>query len=201
MRRAAHWRSLTGQCRAAASWWAAGASFAGPAARSASRAACQPCLSTPARHPSSASPPERALLILPPGHPLPLPAPGACSNFQGFGKELFTDAGKYVVHFGSSPTEAAEQVATAVQVRGQERFGRCLCGSTNTPAFALAVASPGARCSTTQEQHPFPSLPPQAAHPDKPPPPVTALARARTDVSVIPTSTGEGVRLGWLADA
>jgi len=31
-------------------------------------------------------------------------------NFQGFGKELFTDAGKYVIHFGSQPTEAAEQV-------------------------------------------------------------------------------------------
>ena len=31
-------------------------------------------------------------------------------NFQGFGKELFTDAGKYVIHFGSKPTEAAEQV-------------------------------------------------------------------------------------------
>ncbi|KAL4451629.1 hypothetical protein ABPG75_007291 [Micractinium tetrahymenae] len=65
-------------------------------------------------------------------------------NFSGFGKEIFTDAGKYVIHFGSSPTEAAEQVATAVQ----------------------------------------------AAHPDRPPPPVTALAQARTDVSVIPTSTG-----------
>ncbi len=31
-------------------------------------------------------------------------------NFQGFGKELFTDASKYVIHFGSKPTEAAEQV-------------------------------------------------------------------------------------------
>ncbi len=30
-------------------------------------------------------------------------------NFQGFGKELFTDAGKYVIHFGSKPSEAAEQ--------------------------------------------------------------------------------------------
>lgn len=67
-----------------------------------------------------------------------------CASDAGFGKELFTDAGKYVIHFGSSPQEAAEQVATAVQ----------------------------------------------AAHPDKPPPPVTALARVRTDVSVIPTSTG-----------
>ena len=24
-------------------------------------------------------------------------------NFQGFGKELFTDAGKYVIHFGETP--------------------------------------------------------------------------------------------------
>ena len=31
-------------------------------------------------------------------------------NFQGFGKELFTDAGKYVIHFGSKPSDAAEQV-------------------------------------------------------------------------------------------
>ncbi|PSC69495.1 Altered inheritance rate of mitochondria 25 [Micractinium conductrix] len=65
-------------------------------------------------------------------------------NFSGFGKELFTDAGKYVIHFGNSPTEAAEQAAATVA----------------------------------------------AAHPDRPAPPVTALARARTDVSVIPTSTG-----------
>lgn len=26
-------------------------------------------------------------------------------NFQGFGKELFTDAGKYVVHFGERPAQ------------------------------------------------------------------------------------------------
>ena len=26
-------------------------------------------------------------------------------NFQGFGKELFTDAGKYVVHFGEKPAQ------------------------------------------------------------------------------------------------
>ena len=31
-------------------------------------------------------------------------------NFQGFGKELFTDAGKYVIHFGDEPAAAAEQV-------------------------------------------------------------------------------------------
>ena len=65
-------------------------------------------------------------------------------NFQGFGKELFTDAGKYVIHFGEAPLQAAENVANTVQ----------------------------------------------AAHPDKPKPPVTALAKYRTNVSVIPTQAG-----------
>ncbi|RMZ52650.1 hypothetical protein APUTEX25_000769 [Auxenochlorella protothecoides] len=65
-------------------------------------------------------------------------------NFQGFGKELFTDAGKYAIHFGSSPADAARELATAIE----------------------------------------------AQHPDRPPPSVTALARVRTDVQVIPTSTG-----------
>ena len=35
---------------------------------------------------------------------------------QGFGKELFTDAGKYVIHFGQQPRESAEQVANTIQV-------------------------------------------------------------------------------------
>jgi uncharacterized protein YxjI len=65
-------------------------------------------------------------------------------NFSGFGKELFTDAGRYVIHFGGSPQEAAEQIHTALEV----------------------------------------------AHPDRPAPPVTALARLRTDATVIPTTTG-----------
>ncbi len=65
-------------------------------------------------------------------------------NFSGFGKELFTDAGRYVIHFGGSPQEAVEQIHTAIE----------------------------------------------AAHPDRPAPPVTALARLRTDAAVIPTTTG-----------
>ena len=35
-------------------------------------------------------------------------------NFQGFGKELFTDAGKYVIHFGDKPEDAAEQVLIGI---------------------------------------------------------------------------------------
>jgi hypothetical protein len=37
-------------------------------------------------------------------------------NFQGFGKELFTDAGKYVIHFGDTPKVAAEQVTILSQI-------------------------------------------------------------------------------------
>jgi hypothetical protein len=37
-------------------------------------------------------------------------------NFQGFGKELFTDAGKYVIHFGMPPDTAAEQATVSRQV-------------------------------------------------------------------------------------
>ena len=67
-------------------------------------------------------------------------------NFQGFGKELFTDAGKYVIHFGDKPMEAAEQATKTIQ----------------------------------------------AAHPDKPAPPVTAVAKYRNpDMQIIATSTAD----------
>ena len=39
-------------------------------------------------------------------------------NFQGFGKELFTDAGKYVVHFGERP----QQVRLAGRSDGAARL-------------------------------------------------------------------------------
>ena len=61
------------------------------------------------------------------------------------------DAGRYAIHFGGSPEEAAQEIQTAIA----------------------------------------------AQHPDKPPPPpppsppsVTLLAQMRTEVAVIPTSTG-----------
>ena len=37
-------------------------------------------------------------------------------NFQGFGKELFTDAGKYVIHFGDKPAAAAEQASVSFPI-------------------------------------------------------------------------------------
>ena len=36
-------------------------------------------------------------------------------NFSGFAKELFTDAGKYVIHFGEAQEQAAEHIANTVQ--------------------------------------------------------------------------------------
>eukprot|EP00891_Asterochloris_glomerata_P005344 jgi/Astpho2/5344/Aster-x0674 len=75
-------------------------------------------------------------------------------NFQGFGKEIFTgkaqllcaDAGKYIIHFGDKPEQAAEQAANTVA----------------------------------------------AAHPDKPRPEVTTLAKYRNpDMSVVPTAAGD----------
>lgn len=35
-------------------------------------------------------------------------------NFSGFGKELFTDAGRYAIHFGGSVAEAAQQLTTSI---------------------------------------------------------------------------------------
>lgn len=66
-------------------------------------------------------------------------------NFSGFGIELFTDAGQYVIHFGGSSQEAAKQLQNQIQ----------------------------------------------ATYPDRTPPPVTALAKLRTGVAVIPTQAGD----------
>lgn len=65
-------------------------------------------------------------------------------NFQGFGKEIFTDAGKYVIHFGDSPIEAAEAVTKTLKAR------------TKNPNL----------------------------------PPVTPVAKIRTGIKVIPTTSG-----------
>lgn len=63
---------------------------------------------------------------------------------QGFGKELFTDAGKYVIHFGMAAEKAAEMATQTIAAR------------TGNPAS----------------------------------PTVTPMALARTDVTVIPTTSG-----------
>lgn len=42
-------------------------------------------------------------------------------NFSGFGKELFTDAGKYVIHFGENAWESAKHLRTAIQAAYPDR--------------------------------------------------------------------------------
>lgn len=80
---------------------------------------------------------------------------------------------------GSRRTQAAEEEA------GKRRARAVVSSSVHPFPLPLHV---------TRLPHPAPFVP-QAAHPDKPAPPVTALAQVRTDVSVIPTSTGEKVLL------
>lgn len=63
--------------------------------------------------------------------------------------------------------------------------------ATSSVAAAVRCGKPGQPVTHFQSPPMLPYLVPQAAHPDKPAPPVTALAQVRTDVSVIPTSTGE----------
>eukprot|EP01025_Chloroclados_australasicus_P055600 TRINITY_DN6776_c0_g2_i12.p1 TRINITY_DN6776_c0_g2~~TRINITY_DN6776_c0_g2_i12.p1 ORF type:complete len:483 (+),score=71.66 TRINITY_DN6776_c0_g2_i12:2459-3907(+) len=66
-------------------------------------------------------------------------------NFSGFAKEIFTDAGKYVIHFGSSPEQAAQEATNTIRTRA------------NNPTL----------------------------------PPVTTMAKYRTGVEVIPTTSGD----------
>jgi hypothetical protein len=40
-----------------------------------------------------------------------------CRNFLGFTREIFTDAGKYVVHFGYAPNTAAEMAEKTIAIR------------------------------------------------------------------------------------
>ena len=85
-------------------------------------------------------------------------------NFQGFAKELFTDAGKYVIHFGLPANEAADEASVSRQALVDGRAAEATAGSPSPP---------------TQDQQQ------QQQHPE-----ITMLAKLRTDVSVIPTVTG-----------
>jgi hypothetical protein len=40
-----------------------------------------------------------------------------CRNFIGFGKELFTDAGQYCIHFGYSAQQSAQLQQKTLEVR------------------------------------------------------------------------------------
>lgn len=78
-------------------------------------------------------------------------------NFQGFAKELFTDAGKYVVHFGLPPEESAAVATRTLEARsGRSDLGAVAplqiggvggggggAGAAAAAAAATATAPPG----------------------------------------------------------
>jgi hypothetical protein len=100
-------------------------------------------------------------------------------NFQGFTKEIFTDAGKYVIHFGGKIADMAgssdQQAAAGAVEQGSGPAGQLPAGA----AAAGAAAAGGAAAASG--------------------PPVTLLAVARTDVAVIPTMSGNQLVSGVVA--
>lgn len=86
-------------------------------------------------------------------------------NFSGFAKEIFTDAGKYVIHFGSTGHQQQQQQLAAE-------------GAATAAPQVAAVAGPAAVVE---------AAPPLGAATA---PSVTPMAVARTDVAVVPGTDG-----------
>ncbi|GIL59690.1 hypothetical protein Vafri_14423 [Volvox africanus] len=96
-------------------------------------------------------------------------------NFSGFAREIFTDAGKYVVHFGYVGQQLQQQ--QAVQQEAQQQQQQQLQPSATTAGTATAAAVAG---TTVPAAIPVPAAGPS----------VTPMAVARTDVAVIPAAGG-----------
>ncbi|KAG2502141.1 hypothetical protein HYH03_000629 [Edaphochlamys debaryana] len=107
-------------------------------------------------------------------------------NFQGFAKEIFTDAGKYVVHFGYKGQELEQHQAAQAVI--QQRIQEAQAQQQQAQAQQAQHGGPGATAVATQPAAQPAALP--AAQPAAPAPPVTGMAVARTDVAVIPTVGG-----------
>eukprot|EP00197_Chlamydomonas_leiostraca_P013131 CAMPEP_0202872482 /NCGR_PEP_ID=MMETSP1391-20130828/21300_1 /ASSEMBLY_ACC=CAM_ASM_000867 /TAXON_ID=1034604 /ORGANISM="Chlamydomonas leiostraca, Strain SAG 11-49" /LENGTH=518 /DNA_ID=CAMNT_0049553531 /DNA_START=71 /DNA_END=1624 /DNA_ORIENTATION=+ len=114
-------------------------------------------------------------------------------NFQGLGKEIFTDAGKYVIHFGAPTTHAtAEEAQAALEGSAGADGGSSGkdAGSGSTPAIAASSAQPtgGAGAAADAPPSTAPAAPASG-------PPVTPLAQLRTGVAVIPTQSGNQLQV------
>ncbi|GIL85623.1 hypothetical protein Vretifemale_14159 [Volvox reticuliferus] len=97
-------------------------------------------------------------------------------NFSGFAREIFTDAGKYVVHFGSvGQQQQAPQQEVQQEVQQQQQQQIQPSAATAGTATAAAVAGTAVPAAV-----PVPATGP----------PVTPMAVARTDVAVIPAASG-----------
>lgn len=109
-------------------------------------------------------------------------------HWQGFAKEIFTDAGKYVIHFGTAamgpePTEQQQQLQLQQfpQDAGHTQAGQ-LPGRGTPAASATGAAAYGASAVGAAQAGPM-------GQPG-PTPPVSPMAMARTDVVLIPTVSG-----------
>ncbi|GFR43289.1 hypothetical protein Agub_g4354, partial [Astrephomene gubernaculifera] len=124
-------------------------------------------------------------------------------NFQGFAKEIFTDAGKYVVHFGGNQLQQQQQQQAEQQP--QQPQLQQVAGGTGAaaaphqpeqqqqqqeaaPGAGPAAPAAGAAAAATPAATPAAATP--AAGSPGAPPSVTPMAVARTDVPVISTSGG-----------
>ncbi|KAG2438624.1 hypothetical protein HXX76_005172 [Chlamydomonas incerta] len=134
-------------------------------------------------------------------------------NFQGFAKEIFTDAGKYVIHFGykgqqleqqlqnqqqAQEAAAAAAAAAAAQPPQQQPAGAAGSSAPAAASGAATTATPVAPAAAGAAATAAPVTPTAAtgAAAAPPPPPVTLMAQARTDVAVIPVAGGNQLVVG-----
>jgi hypothetical protein len=104
---------------------------------------------------------------------------------QGFAKEIFTDAGKYVLHFGSRMADAqhgAPQLAAAPHAEHQQP---ALAGGASSTTTTTATTTTTTTTTTTSSAPAAISSGSSSGGP-----PVTSLAVARTSVTTIPTVSG-----------
>ena len=102
-------------------------------------------------------------------------------NFQGLGRELFTEAGKYVIHFGESPESATHSVAQSLGISESEAEARAAAGAS---AQAEAAAGVGVNAGAGVEDE-------GAEGATGLPLKITAMAKRRTGIRVVPTALGE----------
>ncbi|GLC40982.1 hypothetical protein PLESTB_000960200 [Pleodorina starrii] len=113
-------------------------------------------------------------------------------NFSGFAREIFTDAGKYVIHFGYQGQQLQQHLDLMQQQQHQQQQQQQALPPTQqqqqAPAAAPvgAAAPPAAAAAPPQAVVAVPAAVPAGGGP----PPVTPMAVARTDVPVIPVATG-----------
>ncbi|EFJ53297.1 hypothetical protein VOLCADRAFT_115863 [Volvox carteri f. nagariensis] len=121
-------------------------------------------------------------------------------NFQGFAREIFTDAGKYVIHFGYQGQQLEQHQQALLQHQQQQQQQQLQQQQQAAGAAGAAPTAPAAAATPPPSPPPPPSpgatvvagtpLPAAAEVPAAASPSVTPMAMARTDVAVIPVASG-----------